>query len=182
MGNDWYTFPSSFFLQHNQMHLQFVKSEFTGQLPQPFSEHDGTFAQPRQPFNSLNKEEPSRYIPLSSCNYVVTTVHHPPRTQVARSVAENEGWEATISNPVIDPEHSPTLTRAFYIPRWSNVRNGCVLCDGYRLSVAWFASLTGLPCAPLLAATPATRCTSSSKIEGPSTPTIERYFLAAGQR
>ena len=126
MGNDWYTFPSSFFLPHNQMHLQFVKSEFTGQLPQPFSEHNGTFAQPRQPFNSLNKEEPSRYILLSSCDYVVTTVHHPPRTQVARAIAGSEGWEATISNPVIDAEHSPTLTRAFYIPRWSNVRNRCV--------------------------------------------------------
>ena len=40
VGKEWYRFPSHFFLPHNY-HLQFVKSEFSGLLPKPFSAEGG---------------------------------------------------------------------------------------------------------------------------------------------
>ena len=77
-GGEWYYFPSHFFLpQHAR--LEFVRDSFHGQLPQPFRESGwknwaGTWEEPQQPFNKLNQEEPSRYVDLTTCDFVVALI------------------------------------------------------------------------------------------------------------
>ncbi|KAJ8783377.1 hypothetical protein J1605_009251 [Eschrichtius robustus] len=61
VGKEWYRFPSSFLLPDNWQ-LQFIPSEFRGQLPKPFAE--GPLATRIVPtdMNDQNLEEPSRYV------------------------------------------------------------------------------------------------------------------------
>eukprot|EP00116_Pleurobrachia_bachei_P016284 sb/3476546/ len=61
LGKEWYRFPSSFFVPEGA-HARFIKSSFTGQLPQRFYENvNGTYAH-RRDQNDGNKEEPSVYV------------------------------------------------------------------------------------------------------------------------
>jgi hypothetical protein len=71
VGKEWYRFPSSFFLPPQykmpspalmpRTTLEFIKSDFAGQLPGKFSHEYGTSASPPH-FNDMNKEEFSRYV------------------------------------------------------------------------------------------------------------------------
>lgn len=71
VGKEWYRYPSSFFLG-SDAELRFIKSGFTGQLPQPFSAEHGTWG--TQPgFNDLNREENSRYVSCTSMRKPSTT-------------------------------------------------------------------------------------------------------------
>ncbi|XP_020957754.1 alpha-1,2-mannosyltransferase ALG9 isoform X3 [Sus scrofa] len=96
VGKEWHRFPSSFLLPENWQ-LQFIPSEFRGQLPKPFAE--GPLATRIVPtdMNDQNLEEPSRYIfkaaagilcslPLRSV-YSVCKLHHP---QTPESQADQE--------------------------------------------------------------------------------------------
>ncbi|PIO55222.1 hypothetical protein TELCIR_23392, partial [Teladorsagia circumcincta] len=68
------------------VHLYFLKSEFAGLLPKYYPQGRLPFITRRIPteMNDMNKEEPSRYVPLDTCDYVVdletpdhTTVNEP---------------------------------------------------------------------------------------------------------
>eukprot|EP00079_Xenopus_tropicalis_P037704 XP_017951475.1 PREDICTED: alpha-1,2-mannosyltransferase ALG9 isoform X3 [Xenopus tropicalis] len=61
VGKEWYRFPSNFLLPDNWQ-LQFIESEFRGQLPKPFAK--GTRATRTIPkdMNDQNREETSRYV------------------------------------------------------------------------------------------------------------------------
>ena len=82
-GNDWYTFPSHFFLPHH-VRFGFYRQDFGGQLPQYYT----TIGEKRgdkeesmilgtrtgiDNFNSLNQEEMSRYRDQHDCNWKVET-------------------------------------------------------------------------------------------------------------
>ena len=77
VGKEWYRFPSHYFLPEG-VRLRFLKSDFSGQLPQYFlestkkdsegqfrisDERDGTW-KIRSGFNDKNKEEMSRYVSI----------------------------------------------------------------------------------------------------------------------
>lgn len=72
-GREWYIFPSHFFLP-NHIDLHFFPDNFRGILPQYFSEFNGTFSEPIEPFNDKNQEERSRYMPLNKCDFLILTV------------------------------------------------------------------------------------------------------------
>ncbi|KAG1243191.1 hypothetical protein G6F68_015906 [Rhizopus microsporus] len=115
VGKEWYRFPSQFFLP-SDTRLQFIKSDFHGQLPKTFEEditvgqyeidgeekyyrrrHYGWFGarQAPQGFNDINMEDPSVY------------------------VDENEytdHWEVLACYPFLDTENSHRLSRAFWVP------------------------------------------------------------------
>ncbi len=59
LGKEWYRYPSEFFLPDQKWRLRFLKSEFKGQLPQPFG--NNTYDIPKN-MNDMNREEPSRYV------------------------------------------------------------------------------------------------------------------------
>lgn len=42
--------------------LQYLKSEFKGQLPQAFLDHENATSIIQPHFNDVNQEEPSRYV------------------------------------------------------------------------------------------------------------------------
>ena len=76
MGKEWYRFPSNFFLPSNNWNVKFIKSEFKGQLPQPYlTEKAHATATERPNFNNLNLEELDRYVkvkcPVCLCYEIV---------------------------------------------------------------------------------------------------------------
>jgi hypothetical protein len=76
VGSEWYQFPSHFFLPQNTT-IEYVDDGFKGILPQHYSSLDGTKVEPLQPFNNMNREEPSRYVDFSHCHYYIGT--RPPQ-------------------------------------------------------------------------------------------------------
>ncbi|KAF2977001.1 hypothetical protein EK904_013656 [Melospiza melodia maxima] len=73
VGKEWHRFPSSFLLPDNWQ-LQFILSEFRGQLPKPFAK--GPLATRIIPadMNDQNKEEPSRYVRICSSFLSLTSL------------------------------------------------------------------------------------------------------------
>ncbi|XP_032283810.1 alpha-1,2-mannosyltransferase ALG9 isoform X1 [Phoca vitulina] len=115
VGKEWYRFPSSFLLPDNWQ-LQFIPSEFRGQLPKPFAE--GPLATRIVPtdVNDQNLEEPSRYIDISKCHYLVDldTMRETPREPKYSS--NREEWISLAYRPFLDASRSSRLLRAFYVP------------------------------------------------------------------
>ncbi|XP_075579322.1 alpha-1,2-mannosyltransferase ALG9 isoform X2 [Pelecanus crispus] len=115
VGKEWHRFPSSFLLPENWQ-LQFILSEFRGQLPKPFAK--GSMATRIIPtdMNDQNKEEPSRYIDISKCHYLVDldTAAETPREP--RYSSNKEEWVTIAYKPFLDASRSSKLLRAFYIP------------------------------------------------------------------
>nr|XP_058925459.1 alpha-1,2-mannosyltransferase ALG9 isoform X4 [Kogia breviceps] len=110
VGKEWYRFPSSFLLPDNWQ-LQFIPSEFRGQLPKPFAE--GPLATRIVPtdMNDQNLEEPSRYIDINKCHYLVDldTMRETPREPKYSSSGEE--WINLAYRPFLDasrPEKSRT--------------------------------------------------------------------------
>merc|ERR1719266_2196357 len=65
--------PTFFFLQKN-WNVKFIKSEFKGQLPQPYlTEKQHATSIERQNFNDLNLEEIDRYVkdPPYDCDFII---------------------------------------------------------------------------------------------------------------
>ncbi|KAE9025188.1 Alpha-1,2-mannosyltransferase [Phytophthora fragariae] len=111
---EWYRFPTSFFIPSNSTKVQFVKSSFSGLLPKPFEEHEnGTSIIPGT-MNDQNREEPSRYVPIETCDYVVDL--NLPGQQETKFWEEPATWELVHSEPFLDAERSKSPYRSFYIP------------------------------------------------------------------
>ncbi|EED93788.1 mannosyl transferase [Thalassiosira pseudonana CCMP1335] len=138
-AGEWYRYPSSFFLPPNTQ-LGFLKSSFTGQLPQPFtamgSKKDSLAIQTGL-FNDVNKEEMDRYIDIEECSYVVelvpsvvsdNTADRPECIQYMDS--SSSSWNLTASYDYLDAESTPTLHRTLYLPFG---REGKVTQSGYNL-------------------------------------------------
>lgn len=66
VGREWYRFPSSFFLGNNAT-LAYISDGVSNQLPTNFTD---TRLIPEH-MNDQNREETSRYVPLSTCDYVI---------------------------------------------------------------------------------------------------------------
>uniref|UniRef100_H0X7G0 Mannosyltransferase n=1 Tax=Otolemur garnettii TaxID=30611 RepID=H0X7G0_OTOGA len=101
VGKEWHRFPSSFLLPDNWQ-LQFIPSEFRGQLPKPFAEGPlATRIVPRD-MNDQNLEEPSRYVNISKCHYLVDldTMRETPREPNYSSYREE--WISLASRPFLD--------------------------------------------------------------------------------
>ncbi|XP_058946137.2 alpha-1,2-mannosyltransferase ALG9-like isoform X2 [Pocillopora verrucosa] len=116
VGKEWYRFPSSFFLPSERWHLQFIRSEFRGQLPKPYA--DGRNATKIIPthMNDMNEEEPSRYMSISKCDFLVDLETERETELEPNFVKRTKDWEVVLQKPFLDAERSHRLSRAFYIP------------------------------------------------------------------
>jgi len=125
VGGEWYRFPSSFFLPNEGAALSFIKSSFGGQLPQPFRPVNGTWDTPLQPFNELNKEEPSRYVPLGSCDYFVELLPDGATDEaITKALTKNgefrpSNWQVVDTWPFLNVDASRSPFRALYIPHFT---------------------------------------------------------------
>uniref|UniRef100_A0A667YKG3 Mannosyltransferase n=1 Tax=Myripristis murdjan TaxID=586833 RepID=A0A667YKG3_9TELE len=115
VGKEWYRFPSSFLLPNN-WHLQFIQSEFKGQLPQPYA--DSPFATQLIPdnMNDQNLEEPTRYVDLRQCHYLVDLDTENETPLEPRYSANKEDWNVIAYKPFLQASRSSPLFRAFFIP------------------------------------------------------------------
>ncbi|EDO35244.1 predicted protein [Nematostella vectensis] len=116
VGKEWYRYPSSFFLPNDRWHLQFIKSEFRAQLPKPYAQgSNATWIIPTE-MNDMNKEEPSRYVSINKCHFLVdldTGTETPLEPNYSR---QSKDWEVVASKPFLDSQRSHPFFRAFYIP------------------------------------------------------------------
>lgn len=128
VGKEWYRFPSHFFLPSTSKHifrLQFIDAGFGGLLPSAYSESAGGAATVTGPHNDQNRAEPSRYVPLHQCHYVVD-LQIPNTTYDSLAVERRKltwgdcvAWQVVASFPFVHSEHSSRLDRAFFLPhRW----------------------------------------------------------------
>lgn len=111
VGEEWYRYPSSFFLPGPAYRLQFVKSGFDGMLPLPFdASQGGTAAAPYQ-LNNKNLAHPATYWnDTSDCHYLVAL-------QDTNSVpADSDAWRVLAVQPFVEASKSPAVWRALYIP------------------------------------------------------------------
>ncbi len=148
-GGEWYRYASSFHLPDNAR-LVYVKDTFHGLLPQYFHEPDdgdvtkGT-SHPAANMNDLNQEEPTRYVDIHDCDYVVASldknapdprVHSPMLSKMtilhshdARQKLIDEELDLTYFEPVtwervLDIQHSLNpVARAFMLPGYSAAHN-----------------------------------------------------------
>ena len=127
VGNEWYRFPSSFFLPRGAQ-LAFVKDGFTGQLPARFTAPWPRGSRARHAhFNDGNREEPSRYVPLRSCDALIDLL---PRSHAndandapKRRQLRQQGRQLWRAHPFLRAEASPSWSRRLYAPRAADEGN-----------------------------------------------------------
>uniref|UniRef100_A0A670Y2G9 Mannosyltransferase n=2 Tax=Pseudonaja textilis TaxID=8673 RepID=A0A670Y2G9_PSETE len=130
VGKEWYRFPSSFVLPENWQ-LEFIASEFRGQLPKRFAKGPGATRLVPTNMNDQNQEEPSRYFDLSKCHYLVDLDSPDEAPREPRYAANKEEWITIAYKPFLDSLRSSRLFRAFYVPflsdRHTNYMNYTIL-------------------------------------------------------
>lgn len=114
VGKEWYRFPSSFLLPHNWQ-LHFIQSEFKGQLPQPYSLGPSATQMIPANMNDQNLEEPSRYVDLRQCHYLVD-LDIEEETPLEPRYSSKEEWNIIAYKPFLQASRSSSIFRAFYIP------------------------------------------------------------------
>lgn len=109
LEKEWYRFPSHFFVP-TSARVEFLRSDFRGQLPQHFN---ATSSRPGH-FNDQNQEEMSQYVSIESCDIVVDLVlpHDPKKSWTT----DDDKWHQTFSVPFLDAAQSHRFFRAFYVP------------------------------------------------------------------
>ncbi|KAK6331543.1 mannosyltransferase [Orbilia blumenaviensis] len=124
-GKEWYRFPSSYFLPAGAR-PRFIKSAFAGLLPGAFAEsntpfRDGTWRVPKN-MNDLNQEDPSKYIPIRDCDYLVDSYfeyrEEDAGTLEPNYILDTENWDRVACQKFLDARQTPFLSRALWLPSW----------------------------------------------------------------
>ncbi|KAF9469842.1 glycosyltransferase family 22 protein [Collybia nuda] len=130
VSKEWHRFPGHY-LVPDGVSVEFVKSEFDGMLPGHFKtflankNSTGTWwLRPEtrivpDTMNDLNREEPSHYVPLKYCDYLVDLdfPSHPTTSSLEpRYAMDSKTWERVSCRPFLDSNHSRLLTRALWMP------------------------------------------------------------------
>ena len=114
VGKEWYRFTSSFFVPEGA-HLNFVKSAFDGQLPAPYAEGEDAMRIAHSYFNDENREDTSRYVDVSECDYMIDFAVGDGRYRYDASPTGT--WQAVHCSQFVDAEKSRFPRRSFYVPR-----------------------------------------------------------------
>ncbi|XP_069597994.1 alpha-1,2-mannosyltransferase ALG9 isoform X1 [Ranitomeya imitator] len=114
VGKEWYRFPSNFLLPENWQ-LQFIESEFRGQLPKPYGKGRRATSTHPKDMNDQNLEETSRYVDIAKCHYLVDLDTATKTAREPRYSAKEE-WTVIAYKPFLDASRSSKLLRAFFIP------------------------------------------------------------------
>ncbi|RLN67629.1 hypothetical protein BBP00_00001494 [Phytophthora kernoviae] len=111
---EWYRFPTSFFIPSNHTNVQFVKSSFSGLSPKPFEQHENGTSIIPSAMNDKNREEPSRYVDIETCDFVVDL--NLPGQHETKFWEKPSTWELVHSEPFLDADRSASPYRSFFIP------------------------------------------------------------------
>ncbi|CAG8154883.1 unnamed protein product [Penicillium olsonii] len=122
-GKEWYRFPSSYFLPHD-MRARFIRSEFRGLLPGEFPDAPGYLerlsgaSQLPSGMNDLNIEDPSKYVDISQCSFLVDS-HFPGHdaTELEPHYAlDKANWDTLACASFLDASHTGLLGRLIWVP------------------------------------------------------------------
>ena len=91
-----------------------------GLLPKPFERVGGTSAIPTH-MNNMNEEEPTRYVDVGTCDYVVDQTMQEGNA-VEQNFRASADWAEVACFPFLDASRSDALFRAFYVPTVSEKR------------------------------------------------------------
>ncbi|KAF9454158.1 glycosyltransferase family 22 protein, partial [Macrolepiota fuliginosa MF-IS2] len=130
-GKEWHRF-SGHYLVPTGIRVEFIKSDFRGQLPRHFQQtlagtdtsSNSLWFRPQTRYvptdvNDLNKEDSSRYVLPETCDYLIDLDFplHPAESPLEpRYAAETKVWERAICKPFLDARHSSLLTRTLWLP------------------------------------------------------------------
>lgn len=116
VGKEWHRFPNSFFFPSNNWNLHYLKTEFKGQLPQPFLDHENATSVIRAHFNDINKEETSRYFNLDKCHFLLDLDTGSETALEPNYSRLSDHFTILRSCKFLDASKSHPLFRAYYIP------------------------------------------------------------------
>ncbi|TFK41811.1 asparagine-linked glycosylation 9 protein isoform a [Crucibulum laeve] len=130
-GKEWYRFPGHYLIPTG-IHVEFIKSDFHGQLPRHFGGNVVTsrsgiskwWFRPETSYtpsdvNDLNMEEESHYVPASQCDYLIDLdfpLHPVSSSLEPRYAVDSATWDRVFCEPFLDARHSMPLTRIFWLP------------------------------------------------------------------
>ncbi|KAJ3351453.1 mannosyltransferase [Allomyces javanicus] len=119
LGNDWFLAPGHWVLP-STTRIEFVKHGFEGQLPAHFAPSNttssiarvvhGTMARDHALFNDANRMEPSRFVDLDQCDFILG--------RDAIGIAGSNGVEGMCAR-MLDLEKTPLLARVIYHPAFA---------------------------------------------------------------
>ncbi|GIY24521.1 alpha-1,2-mannosyltransferase ALG9 [Caerostris extrusa] len=69
--------------------------------------------------NDQNLEEPSRYVDIKNCDYIVDS-DYPNHSSLEPRYSRNPKWNKIFSLSFLDGQRSHPLLRAFYIPYFTD--------------------------------------------------------------
>jgi len=132
VGKEWYRFPGHY-LVPDGVRVEFVKSEFGGLLPGHFAHRSSLGSDETQlskwwprpetrfvptGFNDMNQEEPSHYVPISECSYLIDLDFplDPSFSALEPRYAIDKTWDRVSCLPFLDARNSPTLSRILWLP------------------------------------------------------------------
>lgn len=117
VGKEWHRYPSSFFLPDaERWKLRYLRSEFGGQLPQPFSESSNGTRLIQDHFNDENLEETSRYIESPNLCHLIVDTDYPAHSGRDHPYSRDPGFKVIFSSTFLDTAKSKPIWRSFYIP------------------------------------------------------------------
>ncbi|CAK9875996.1 unnamed protein product [Sphagnum jensenii] len=115
VGNEWYQYPSSFFLSSSNYQVGWLQDGFEGALPLPFVQAEGGTRSAPKYFNNKNKASPHQYVADEGiCDFLVE-LELDRRGHIYRSL-DKETWEVIYAQRYLDKERSPAKYRAFFLP------------------------------------------------------------------
>lgn len=116
VGKDWHRYPSSFFLPSPNWNIKFIKSEFDGMLPAPYSQGDNATKIIHDHFNDKNEEVESLYFELHRCHFMLDLDLGKETSLEPIYAKQVDKWKFVKGLPFLNAEKSHPLFRAFYIP------------------------------------------------------------------
>ncbi|XP_060516914.1 alpha-1,2-mannosyltransferase ALG9 [Cylas formicarius] len=116
LGKDWHRYPSSFFLPNHNWNINFVKSEFNGMLPAPYSTEDNATKLVHKYFNDENKEELTLYIDVDKCHFMLDLDLGRETDLEPIYAKRHQIWTVISSYPFLNAEKSNKLARSFFVP------------------------------------------------------------------
>lgn len=115
-GKEWHRYPSSFFLPNTNWNIRFVRSEFKGILPFPYSKFENATTVIHPYFNDKNQEEPSVYFDVNKCHFLIDLDLGRETKLEPIYAKKRDKWKVVKNVPFLNAEKSNSFFRAFYIP------------------------------------------------------------------
>lgn len=121
LGKDWHRYPSSFFLPNKNWNVRFIKSEFNGILPAPYSELSNGTKIIHDHFNDRNEEIPSLYFDINKCHFLLDLDLGIETNLEPVYARDRDNWKIVKSLTFLNSSKSNIFFRAFYIPYLTDI-------------------------------------------------------------